>query len=50
MKTNEKLSFFMELINCNYDLHYWNYDTDFHLLETDWINDLFALTLSGSEI
>ena len=42
MKTNEKLSFFMELINCNYDLHYWNYDTDFHLLETDWTNDLFA--------
>ncbi|MGN0081151.1 MAG: helix-turn-helix domain-containing protein [Bacteroides fragilis] len=32
----------MELINCNYDLHYWNYDTDFHLLETDWSNDLFA--------
>ena len=42
MKTNEKLSFFMELINCNYDLHYWNYDADFHLLETDWTNDLFA--------
>ena len=42
MKTNEKLSFFMELINCNYDLHYWNYDADFHLLETDWANDLFA--------
>lgn len=42
MKTDEKLSFFMELINCNYDLHYWNYDADFHLLETDWTNDLFA--------
>ncbi|MCI5872916.1 MAG: AraC family transcriptional regulator [Clostridiales bacterium] len=32
----------MELINCNYDLHYWNFDTDFHLLETDWTNDLFS--------
>lgn len=42
MKTNEQLSFFMELINCNYNLHYWNYDTDFHLLETDWTNDLFS--------
>lgn len=42
MKTNEKLSFFMELINCNYDLHYWHYDADFHLLETDWTNDLFS--------
>lgn len=42
MKTNEKISFFMELINCNYDLHYWNFDTDFHLLETDWTNDLFS--------
>ena len=42
MKTNEKMSFFMELINCNYDLHYWNFDTDFNLLETDWTNDLFS--------
>lgn len=42
MTTNEKLSFFMELINCNYDLHYWNYNADFHLLETNWGNDLFA--------
>lgn len=42
MKTNEKISFFMELINCNYDLHYWNFDTDFNLLETDWTNDLFS--------
>lgn len=42
MKTNERLSFFMELINCNYKLHYWNYDTDFNLLETDWPHDLFS--------
>lgn len=42
MKTNEKLSFFMELINCNYELHCWHYDVDFHLMETDWENDLFA--------
>lgn len=42
MKTNEKLSFFTKLINCNYDLHYWNFDTAFNLLETDWTNDLFS--------
>ena len=42
MKTNEKLSFFMELVNCNYDLYCWNYDADFQLLETDWPNDLFS--------
>lgn len=42
MDTKEKLSFFMELINCNYDLFYWNYDADFRLLETDWTNDLFS--------
>lgn len=42
METNAKMSFFMELINCNYDLHYWNFDTNFRLLETDWPNDLFS--------
>lgn len=42
MKTNEKMSFFMELINCNYDLHYWNFDADFRLLETDWPSNLFS--------
>ena len=42
MKTNEKLAFFMELVNCNYNLHYWHFDRDFHLLETDWPNDLFS--------
>lgn len=42
MKKNDKLSFFMELVNCNYDLYCWNYDADFQLLETDWPNDLFS--------
>ncbi len=42
METNERMTFFMELINCNYDLHYWVYDTQFHLLETNWSNELFS--------
>lgn len=42
MNTKEKLSFFMELINCNYDLFYWNYDANFKLIETDWFKNLFS--------
>lgn len=42
MEIREKISFFMELINCNYDLHYWVYDTDFQLVDTDWTNELFS--------
>lgn len=42
MNTDEKMSFFMDLINCNYELHYWKYDTEFRLLETNWHNDLFS--------
>lgn len=42
MNIDEKMSFFMDLINCNYELHYWKYDTEFRLLETNWHNDLFS--------
>lgn len=42
MKTNDKISFFLELINCNYELYHWNFDIDFNLLETDWKDDLFS--------
>lgn len=42
METNDKISFFMELINCNYNLYHWNFDMNFNLLETDWKSDLFS--------
>lgn len=32
----------MELINCNYPLHYWNYDINFHLQDTDCPDALFS--------
>lgn len=42
MKTDEKIAFFMELINCNYPLHYWKYNADMKLQETNWPNDLLS--------
>lgn len=42
METKDKISFFLELINCNYELHHWSFDLDFNLLETDWENALFS--------
>lgn len=35
MTTEEKLSFFYELINCNYALFRWEYDQNFQMLFTD---------------
>ena len=42
MTTEEKLSFFYELINCNYALFRWEYDQNFQMLFTDWTNLLFS--------
>lgn len=42
METKDKISFFLELINCNYELHHWSFDMEFHLLETDWESNLFS--------
>ena len=46
METKDKISFFLELINCNYELHHWSFDLDFNLLETDWENAFNAQELS----
>ncbi len=42
MTNDEKLSFFMELINCNYQLYHWEYNQEFHLMHTDYTKALFA--------
>lgn len=34
MTLNEKLSFFHELVRCSYPMYLWNYDADFHLIDT----------------
>lgn len=36
------MQFFLELLNCNYELCYWKYDAEYHLMETTWKNDLFS--------
>ena len=35
MNIKERLSFFQEIVQCEYPLHLWRYDPDFELLETD---------------
>lgn len=42
MNANEKLSFFLELVGCNHALHYWHYNAEMSLLETDWPGDLLS--------
>lgn len=42
MTAEEKLSFFYELINCNYELYHWEYDHEFKLLYTNWTKRLFS--------
>lgn len=42
MKRKEKIRFFLELLNCNYELHFWQYDKEYHLIETNWNNELFS--------
>lgn len=42
MTAEEKLSFFQELINCNYPLYYWAYDSSSALLSTNWTKELFS--------
>lgn len=34
MNTIEKLSFFHELINCNYDMNIWSYNAGYHLVHS----------------
>ena len=42
MESQEKIRFFLELLNCNYQLHFWQYDGEYHLIETNWNNELFS--------
>ena len=35
MNITERLSFFQEMIQCEYQLHLWKYDKNFKLIETD---------------
>lgn len=35
MNIKERLSFFQEMVQCEYPLHLWRYDPDFELIETD---------------
>ncbi len=42
MDTNERLSFFMGLVRCNYNLFFWTYDRDFKLLTTSCPKDLIS--------
>lgn len=42
MTSAQKLSFFHELINCNYPLFSWEYDRDFNLIHTDYAGTLFS--------
>lgn len=42
MNTPDKISFFMELINCNYDLYIWEYDKDLNMVHTNWTESIFS--------
>ena len=35
MNITERLSFFQEMMQCEYPLHLWRYNPDFELIETD---------------
>ena len=42
MESQEKIRFFLELLNCNYQFHFWQYDGEYRLIETNWNNELFS--------
>ena len=42
MESQEKIRFFLDLLNCNYQLHFWQYDGEYRLIETNWNNELFS--------
>lgn len=42
MNAADKISFYMELINCNYDLYIWTYDKNLNLIHTSWTESLFS--------
>lgn len=42
MDSTDRLTFFHELLNCNYTLFCWEYDRNFTLIHTDYTDNLFA--------
>lgn len=42
MNTTNKISFYMELINCNYDLYIWAYDKNLNMTHTNWTESIFS--------
>ena len=42
MESQEKIRFFLELLNCNYQFHFWQYDGGYRLIETNWNKGLFS--------
>lgn len=38
----DKLSVFLELINCNYNLYLWEYDENLQFLHTNWTENIFS--------
>ena len=42
MNPKDNLTFYHELLNCNYPLSRWEYDKDFRLIYTDYTENLFT--------
>ncbi|MCR1841927.1 helix-turn-helix transcriptional regulator [Murimonas intestini] len=42
MNVSEKLSVYLELINCNYDLYVWEYNDKLQFLHTNWTQSIFS--------
>lgn len=45
MTVQQNLSFFRELVSCNYDLYFWEYDTEWNLLSSTCPESLLLDTL-----
>lgn len=42
MTTDEKVTFFLELVNCSYPLYRWQFDASLSFRSTDWQKALFS--------
>lgn len=42
MSQDEKMSLFLEMINCNYELYHWDYDSNLNFSGTNWEKSLFS--------
>lgn len=45
MNIDERLSFFQEMISCNYPIHLWNYDSEMNLLYTNSPKELVTVDM-----